>query len=580
MKTAADSPRDPHPPQGAFRPESALARRLPWIAAPYAFALLLLLARQPDVVGLMYDDGIYLSMARSIEQGEGPVDGHTLERARTARFPPLHPLLLAVARPLLGVARDGVEGVSRLVALNAIWLGVALFAFLRWVLRHKRWPPLLALSAAALVFTLPYVIGLAQHLMSECLFLAELGVAILACERARAHGTVGSSALAGAAAGLLPATRAAGAGMVLGLAFHVAMTTRSGRRVGAFVGAALVPWLIAIAWSSSYGAPAIDDSALLRPPYLSQLRQNLGEAPWIAWVNLARCCDLVVDLLATSAPPAAGALSALARAAVVLLLLAAASAGVARTPRERRGPELPAAFGLIALLLPWPYADVRFLVPIAGLLVVALVEATSSLAARDRGRSSRPAPTQPAAVGWSTLLLALAAWNTPFLRRTFAAGSDEVPFFFVQPIPAAPLRETGEWLARNTPEGVPFASTIDAALHLLARRPGVSPWFNDQGHAENYEGRASRWRTLYGGPPDRAALDRMFERADDVLAEYRRLGVRHVVVVRSGSAGLRVYDSLAAHLVRTNPATAAHFRPVFTSSDGSISIAEFDDGAR
>src|SRR5262245_34547789 len=121
MKKDRDSASAGKPPQGDA-PAPALpsrwARRVPWIALPFGIALALLLARRPDVVGLMHDDGVYLAMAREIAAGHGPVDGHVPESLRTARFPPLHPLVLALESALVGARGPGLDGVHRLVACN------------------------------------------------------------------------------------------------------------------------------------------------------------------------------------------------------------------------------------------------------------------------------------------------------------------------------------------------------------------------------------------------------------------------------------------------------------------------------
>jgi hypothetical protein len=125
MKKDRESASAGKPPQGdasAAAPASRWASLVPWLALPIGIAFALLFARRPDVVGLMHDDGVYLSMAREISAGRGPVDGHVPEPARTARFPPLHPLVLAVESGLLGVPAQGLADVHRLIACNAVWV--------------------------------------------------------------------------------------------------------------------------------------------------------------------------------------------------------------------------------------------------------------------------------------------------------------------------------------------------------------------------------------------------------------------------------------------------------------------------
>ncbi|MBM4016004.1 MAG: hypothetical protein FJ293_13705, partial [Planctomycetes bacterium] len=204
--------------QGAI-PSRRAARWLPLLALPYALLVAWLLARQADLPGLLHDDGVYVAMARGIEQGLGPIDTHLGADARTARFPPLYPLVLAATRRLLGVAPDGVAGSSRWVALNGLFLGVAGATFLHWLLAWRRVAPLVALAVTAAAFTAPTLLGLSQHLMSEPLFLALLVVALWLHERALGNGAPAPGRARTVAAalviGLLPATRTLGAAALL-----------------------------------------------------------------------------------------------------------------------------------------------------------------------------------------------------------------------------------------------------------------------------------------------------------------------------------------------------------------------------
>jgi hypothetical protein len=594
MKKGGDSREGTQGSQGAFPRTSAAARWLPWLALPYGIALVLLLARQSDVAGLLHDDGVYLSMARSIERGLGPVDGHMLEGARTSRFPPLYPATLALARTPLGVGSDGLDGVHRLVALNGAWLALALFAFLRWLLAWKSWWPPLALGAAALLFGSPFLLGLAQHLMSESFFLAELMVALLLAERAARWDAGRAPAIvAGLVAGLLAATRTAGVPVAIGLAAYVSrpelgavvagqVPARRWRNGLLFFGAAALPWLASMAWSAASRDVRIEESPLFGPPYLRLLLERWRELPWIAWVNLVRLGDGWLTLLAPSAPPASGTTSALVRGGIAL---AALSAITVATVRGRRGVEHFVLAPYVLALLVWPFPDLRFVVPVAGIALVALVEA-SGRAPRiesvghivwlDRSLGAGRVASGIAAAAF----LALAAWNAPLTKKCFAASRDEAPLFFLEPVQLAPLRECATWLAASTPRSTPFASTLDPLFAALADRPGVSAWPNDLAYVESYFDRAAAWRRLYGGPPSPDALQRLFERAEQVLAEYRRLGVRHVVHVRAGSAGHPSFEAVLDHFLRSSRATSRSFELAFTSSDRSVEVWRFRPDAR
>jgi len=580
MNKDRDSASAGGPPQGDAPTPAHIGRRaslVPWIALPFGVALALLLARRPDVAGLMHDDGVYLSMAREIAAGRGPVDGHAPAEVRTARFPPLHPLALALESALLGAQGPGLANVHRLVAANAAWMALALFLFLRWLTVRRGWPPAAALAAGLATFALPQLLGNAQHLMSEPLFTALLMAAVV---RLDGLGAVpgGASpralALTGLLVGLLPAARSAGMAIALAAAAYVFGVTRelaAPRRTrprAVFLAGMLAPWFVAAAWStfSVRANPELASSGLLGPPYSALLPKGAGELLQVVALNLVRFADYFLATVLPRLPAADGTgLLPFALRCAAIVALAALAYAAFRTRARRPASSvawLLGGYGL--LLLPWPFADTRFLAPVAPLAIAWIGEGAAATFAR----ACRSAPRFAATAAISTFV-ALMAWNAPSTAALFREESGSASRFGVA-VPLAPLEEAAAWLASSTAPGDVFAATLDPTLHLMSGRPGVSSWRNDQPFLEAYAAGFGEWRTLFTGGATQATFDRCFAGAGEVLAEYERLGVKHVVVLRVG--GHPLHDPLARHLILGKTLAAERFARVFQSADGLAEI--------
>ena len=161
-------------------------------------------------------------------------------------------------------------------------------------------------------------------------------------------------------------------------------------------------------------------------------------------------------------------------------------------------------------------------------------------------------------------LVGLASWNVPMTIDRVRVTPGAAPFFG-SAIPLAGIEEAAAWLARSTAPDEVFAATIDPTFFLLSGRRGVSSWSNDNQLAEAYSGGVGGWRRFFNGEPDRPALDLMFTRAGDVVAEYDRLGVRNVVVLDVG--GYRIHEALINHLLHGRSPLTTRFERVFTSRD-------------
>lgn len=588
MEKVADSAGVEGASQGAFLRRGA-ARWLPWLALPYAIALMSLLSRQADLPGLLHDDGVYVAMARGIEQGFGPVDTHQGADARTARFPPVYPALLAATRVVLGVGTDGVLNSHRWVALNGALLGIAFAAFLHWLLAWRRVHPLLALATTVVAFTLPTLLGVAQHLMSESLFLAELCVALWLHERALVDRTRGRLVAAALITGLLPGTRTIGAAAILALALHRGLAKRRVTEGLRFAAIAVLPWIATASWSAIAAAGATR-SPLFGPAYRELLLAHLGDAPWIAWVNVVRFGDWLAYSLAPQWPLADGgsAAGALLRLLPATILLGATI--VATVSEWRRGEPPPAhrlvVVATLALLLPWPFPDLRFVLPMAPFAVHALAIGLAAIGARVLPHMAEQVRGASAALP----LLALAAWNAPLATLVVRTPRHEEgsAAFFGRSLPVAPFRAVAAELSRRVeadaatavdrlPNGIrdiAFASTLDSLFSLQCGLRGVSAWVNDQPYEEGYAGLHGSWRRLYYSPvPPPVVVMQMSERADEVLAEYRRLGVRWLLIPRMPGVGMPSHHVLLDRMLQRDRQQAApRFSPEWRSPGGEFEL--------
>lgn len=573
----------------------------PWLALPYGIALVLLLGRQADLPGLLHDDAVYVAMARGIEQGLGPVDTHLGEDARTARFPPLYPALLAATRAPLQIDAGGVAGSHRWVALNGVLLALAWFAFVHWLIRWRKVAPAVALAIAAASFTLPHLLGIAQHLMSECLFLALLCVALPLHERAAERPTVGRLLLAGCVAGLLPATRTLGAAAVAAFVLAQWLAQRLAQRrsraaawraaawraAALFAVGAALPWLAATLWS---GCAANDAASPLYGPDYGELLAPLRELPFVAWVNAVRFADWSTYAFAPRWPLADGTsvAHALLRLLPAALLVAAALVDTAGTLRRRE--PLPAhrlvVAALLTVQLAWPFHDLRFVLPLAPFIALAaatlLERAIGGVVSRALGASRRAVHVRSALV--AAPLLALAAWNAPLAWQFLhAADGSERAAFFGLSLPVEPFDATATELRRRadlerTGRVAPAAAcTLDSGLALWSGVRSVSAWRNDRPLEEGYVGREGDFARLYyrALPPPEAA-ERMAADAEAILAEYARLHVRWLVLPRLAGAGMPSHHAqLDALLRQERSRPQPRLRPVWRSKQGEFEIWEF-----
>lgn len=425
MRTMAlgfgDAPSPLRPQSGAVA--AAAWQRLAFAAVGVAAAALVL-ARQINFgPGLTPDSSTYVSVARSLLEGEGFVSyyGHL------KLFPPLFPLV---------VAAGGAFGVDAIAV--AAWLNAAAFGATVWIagdwLRRRGAPPLLSIGVAvACTLSLPMA-RVVSYVWSESLFVLLVMASLSLLDRHTVTGGRRALLLAAVCAGLCCLTRYVGfalvasSALVLMVAGHGPVYARL-RRLAVYAAVALAPiglWM-ARSWVL-FGAPVGAGEAARWPSALDALDVGVTQVlSWVVGPSLFWRLGLWGDAEALSTPAHTGLkLAALVAGAGLF------AGALARRPGAWRavgacGCFTVCYFAMLAVALPLRglFPEPRYLAPAhLPLLLTAALGVNAMLAGGLRGRRSRRWAGRLVGVG---LALWLAQWlnaNRIDIAQWLAAGSD------------------------------------------------------------------------------------------------------------------------------------------------------------
>ncbi len=312
------------------------------------------------LVGVFFDDGVYLALARSLAGGHGYRLLYLPGQPAAVHYPFLYPLFLAA---LWKLAPAFPAGVALFKAANAALLGLfaaLLVLYLRRSLggRAWAWAALVAGSATAV----PLVI-IGTMLLSEPLFLVLLVAACWVADLAREAETRRRALLlalgAGAVASAAALTRSIGVVVAIAVPLSLALARRPRAALAAAAGAVLclAPWLL---WVARHQGD-------VDPVLLANYGTYTGLAAQAGWASLspANLADLARPLGAVALAPVHGwlrfylgvpALFVLA-AGFVPLLLGAPALGWS-------------LLGYLAVIAVWPVRPDRFLWAVWPLLAV------------------------------------------------------------------------------------------------------------------------------------------------------------------------------------------------------------------
>jgi hypothetical protein len=209
----------------------------PQLLALLVFAVALW-AQTDAMVGVFFDDGIYVTLAKSLAEGTWYRSIHLPDTPAAVHYPPLYPLALAV---LWKLWPSFPENVTLFKLFDSAMLAAA-----AWIIaahtRRMGLPKPAQYAAVALGMTAFPMLTLVGVRFSEPFFLVMLAGAIAVAERDQVG--VGRGAAAGALAGLATLTRSIGLAAIIGI--PIALWVR--RQRAAAVASALVGAAVASPW--------------------------------------------------------------------------------------------------------------------------------------------------------------------------------------------------------------------------------------------------------------------------------------------------------------------------------------------
>jgi len=370
----------------AARVERSLAgARLPLAVAVIAL-LAGLAAWRPAPLGIWHDDGVYGQLGRALAAGHGyHLDGVPGSPA-AARFPPVYPAVLA---PLWRLAPSPAAFARLAVGLNLLLLALAAGAFASYV-RDR-----LGLGAAAAAIA---AIGGWLHLqlwytafvpLSEPLFVLLLVLALARLARlegaaarepavGRADGrTAAATAPRGLVRGWVPLvvllllivhTRSIGVAFVAGAVIGIAVRRGvvRGGAVALATGAGMLPWWW---WSGRATAALPLPLRDMLGGYQDWLGARIAADPGGFMTSLGGSVGHLVTALTRALFPS---LPGLLLPVLAPVALVAVAAGLWLLGRRSPG----AAWGLaayLAIVIVWPFPDLRLVAAVAPLLILCAV---------------------------------------------------------------------------------------------------------------------------------------------------------------------------------------------------------------
>lgn len=335
------------------------------IAACAIVGAIAVAAITPVPVGVFWDDGVYLIVAKSLAAGMGYRFLDLPGAPPAVHYPPGWPALLAVIWKLGPAFPDNVV-LLKLVNPLLLALGAGLACV--YAVRRLGVPPMAAM-AASVVFAaaLPEIV-VAGVLFSEPFFFVALMVAFALADRAVDGGGWRAALAAGVAAGAVTLIRSVGIALIPAVALALLIARRRRESAVAVAGAVatLAPWQL---WIARH---AHDLPAAYRGNYGPYLDWVLGMyhdrgaafALVLARMNLLTLMRSFGIALFPFGPREI-------RPLLVTLMLVVTAVAVIRA-RRRAATALLFVFFYCALVFGWPYSPERFMWGIWPLLGVLL----------------------------------------------------------------------------------------------------------------------------------------------------------------------------------------------------------------
>lgn len=367
----------------------------------------------PDLIGVFFDDAIYVLIGQAIAEGQGFVNPQLPGSPPAVHYPPLYPLLLAA---VLKVAPPFPAGLAWVKFVNPVLLALAAYGltlgFVRWFALQP-WQAMLAVLAGTV--SIPMQV-LATVVLSEPMFLALVAPAVLSADRLRRDDGLVAMILASVCGAAVMLARTVGV-VFVAAAFAALVWDRRWRAAAGYtigVTLLLLPWQLFV-WR--HGAAYPPELAGSYGPYLAWVGDGYRAAgPGFVHAVLAK--NVTDAWLFTGVVLTPGLATSWLRPAAAVIALAFAFGGVAiGLLRPTARVVSLGALGYLAIIAVWPFQVDRFL-----WAVWPLVLGFALHGARDAWRSARLHERRVAAVAIGTVAAALVVGSTFYTVRGFSRG--------------------------------------------------------------------------------------------------------------------------------------------------------------
>lgn len=366
-----------------------------------------------DLIGVFFDDAIYVLVAQAIAEGQGFVNPQLPGAPPAVHYPPLYPLVLAA---VLKVAPPFPESLAWIKLVNPVLLALAAYGltlgFVRWFALAP-WQAGLAVLAGTV--SIPMHV-LTNVVLSEPLFLALVAPAVLAADRLRHDDGVRAIVLAALCGAAVMLARTVGVVFVAAALGTLVLERRWRAAVGYGAGVAVLclPWQLFV-WK--HGAAYPPELAGSYGPYLAWVGGGYREAG-LGFVREVLAKNLVDAWRFTGVVLTPGLAATWLRPAAAVIAMAFAFGGLA-VGLWRTSTRVVAlgALAYLAIIAIWPFQVDRFL-----WAVWPLVLGFALLGAREAWRSARGQGRRVAAVATMAVAAALVVGYAYYNARGFSRG--------------------------------------------------------------------------------------------------------------------------------------------------------------
>ncbi len=439
-----------------------------------AVALFATAVAQPRVFGQFHDDGLYLSTAQSLADGQGYRHASLPTTPAQTKYPPLYSAALAAVSRIAPASLS--EPTRWYKAIGAVCLGMIVMLAWRWGRQRLdgRAPPLLF---AALVGVSPLVFPWADYTMTELpFFMLCLAAFTLAPRHGQKQPTgLGRAVALGVVCGLALLVRQAGLPLILAalVAYGV---RREWRQLSTFaipLVLLVVPWF----WFKATHASTTTNPLLAyytgyEPSALQLAFDDPQLAIQIVLANLYYLWS-AFDL---------GSYLAYFPAARILVypVLLIGLWRVFKVPLDFLSVFSVLYAGLILL---WPWNPARYSIPLAPLVPLSLLLGTQFLSQTMAASEGADAPAGARflrrALPWlPTLLVVVMAAGWLLAYRPHGEGTTRMAFLSRLEYDWSGFEETADWIRNNTPPDAILATAYDPMYFLSTGRRGVRPWLH------------------------------------------------------------------------------------------------------